>query len=108
MSSMTAVFQPRYPKLVDEWHTAVARFARLHDDPPVETITASMVRTYRRTCAELPARAGKAIATLPLLKQVELAEAQGLKTLSLGFNPISDLRDCDFSDSPVVWIKGGA
>jgi integrase len=41
-----------------------------------------MVRNYRRTCAGLPARAGKAITTLPLLEQVEFAEAQGLKTLS--------------------------
>ncbi len=77
-----AVVQPREPKLVDEWRTAIARFARLHDDPPVDTITASMVRIYRRTCAGLPARAGKAITALPLPKQVELAEAQGLKTLS--------------------------
>jgi integrase len=77
-----ATFQPRDPKLVDEWRTAIARFARLHNDPPVDIITASMVRNYRRTCAALPARAGKAITTLPLLEQVEFAEAQGLKTLS--------------------------
>ncbi len=61
---------------------AVGRFARLHDDPPVDTITASMVRNFRRTCAALPSRAGTTIAALPLLEQVELANAQGLKTLS--------------------------
>ncbi|MDR6145879.1 integrase [Sphingomonas sp. SORGH_AS870] len=77
-----AVSQPREPKLVDEWRTAIARFARLHNDPPVDTITASMVRTYRRTCAALPSRAGKAITALPLLEQVELAKAQGLKLLA--------------------------
>jgi integrase len=77
-----AAFQPREAKLVDEWRTAVARFVRLHGDPPVDTITASMVRNYRRTCAALPSRAGKAIAALPLLEQVERAKAQGLKTLS--------------------------
>ncbi|MBB5712292.1 site-specific integrase [Sphingomonas xinjiangensis] len=77
-----AVFQPREPKLVDEWRTAIGRFARLHDDPPVDTITASMVRAYRRTCAGLPARAGKKITALPLVDQVELAKAHGLATLS--------------------------
>jgi integrase len=77
-----AVFQVREPKLVDEWRMAVGRFARLHDDPPVDAITASMVRAYRRTCAGLPARAGKSIAALPLLEQIELAKAQGLTTLS--------------------------
>ncbi len=41
-----------------------------------------MVRAYRRTCAGLPARAGHRIAALPLLEQVELAEAEGLPTLS--------------------------
>ena len=77
-----AAFQPREPKLVDEWRTAIGRFARLHDDPPVDAITASMVRAYRRTYAGLPARAGKQITALPLLEQVELAKAQGLTTLS--------------------------
>ncbi|MBB3910912.1 DUF6538 domain-containing protein [Sphingomonas desiccabilis] len=77
-----AVFQPREPKVVDEWRTAIGRFARLHDDPPVDTITASMVRAYRRTCAGLPARAGKEITALPLLDQVELAKARRLTTLS--------------------------
>jgi hypothetical protein len=41
-----------------------------------------MIRNYRRTCASLPSRAGKAIVALPLLEQVELAKAQGLQTLS--------------------------
>jgi integrase len=77
-----ATFEPREAKLVDEWRTAVKRFSRLHDDPPVDRITTSMVRAYRRTCAGLPARAGHRIAALPLLEQVELAEAEGLPTLS--------------------------
>lgn len=77
-----AILQVRKPKLVDEWRMAVGRFARLHDDPPVDAITASMVRAYRRTCAGLPARARKNIAALPLLEQVELAKARGLTTLS--------------------------
>ncbi|TCP99584.1 site-specific recombinase XerD [Sphingomonas sp. PP-F2F-A104-K0414] len=77
-----ATSEPREAKLVDEWRTAVKRFARLHDDPPVDRITTSMVRAYRRTCAGLPARAGHRIAALPLLEQVELAEAEGLPTLS--------------------------
>jgi len=77
-----AGFQPREPKLVDEWRMAIGRFARLHDDPPVDAVTASMVRAYRRTCAGLPARAGKKVAALPLLEQIELAKVQGLTTLS--------------------------
>jgi hypothetical protein len=41
-----------------------------------------LVRAYRRTCAGLPARVGNRIAALPLLEQVELAEAKGLPPLS--------------------------
>ncbi len=77
-----AKFEPREAKLVDEWRTAVNRFAQLHDDPPVDQITASMVRAYRRTCAGLPSRAKKEVTALPLLEQVALAEAEGLPTLS--------------------------
>ena len=34
-----ATFTPREPKLVDEWRTAIGRFAALHNDPPVTIIT---------------------------------------------------------------------
>lgn len=77
-----ATFEPREAKLVDEWRTAVNRFAQLHGDRAVDQITASMIRDYRRTCVGLPARAGKTIAALPLLEQVELAKARGLPTLA--------------------------
>ena len=72
----------REPKLVDEWRTAVNRFAALHGDLPVDQITASMVRDYRRTCARLPSRARKEIASLSLREQVEAAESEGQKTLA--------------------------
>jgi hypothetical protein len=68
--TITAVFEasstaaPREAKLVDEWRTAVNRFAALHGDLPVDQITASMVRSYRRTYAALPARARKDVASL--------------------------------------------
>lgn len=77
-----ATFEPREAKLVDEWRTAVNRFARLHGDPAVDQITASMIRDYRRTCVGLPARAGKTISALPLLEQVKLAKTRGLPTLA--------------------------
>ncbi|MCT8002794.1 site-specific integrase [Sphingomonas sanguinis] len=79
-----AKFEPRDAKLVDEWRTAVNRFVQLHDDPPVDQITASMVRAYRRTCSGLPSRAKKKVTALPLLEQVELAEAKGLPKLANG------------------------
>ncbi|WP_347340876.1 site-specific integrase [Sphingomonas lacusdianchii] len=77
-----ATFEPREAKLVDEWRTAVKRFAQLHDDPPVDQVTASMVRAYRRVCSGLPSRAKQDVTALPLLEQVELAENEGLPTLS--------------------------
>lgn len=77
-----AMFEPREAKLVDEWRTAVRRFAQLHDDPPVDQITTSMVRAYRRVCSGLPSRAKQDVTALPLLEQVELAENEGLPTLS--------------------------
>jgi integrase len=77
-----ATFEPREAKLVDEWRTAVKRFAQLHDNPPVNQITTSMVRAYRRTCAGLPSRAKQEVTALPLLEQVVLAEKEGLPTLS--------------------------
>ena len=77
----------REAKLVDEWRTAVNRFVRLHGDAPVDSVTASMVRAYQRIYAGLPARAGAKIGGLPLPKQVELAQAQELKTcLTPGFD----------------------
>lgn len=63
---------------MDEWRTAVNRFAGFHGD----RITASMVRGYRRTCAGLPPRARKGITCLPLREQVEAAEAEGPKALA--------------------------
>ena len=86
--TITAMFETwrghatREPKLVDEWRTAVNRFAALHGDLPVDQITASMVRDYRRTCAGLPSRARKEIASLPLREQVAAAESEGLRTLA--------------------------
>lgn len=86
--TITAVFEawhtftPREPKLVDEWRTAVNRFAMLHGDLPVDQITPSMVRDYRRTCASLPSRPPKKIASLSLRDQVEAARSEGLATLA--------------------------
>lgn len=79
-----ATFRPRELKLVDEWRKAVARFVALNGDLPVDQITASMVRDYRRTCSALPSRAPARIENLPLREQVEVARAQGLRTLAPG------------------------
>ncbi|SEJ53548.1 hypothetical protein SAMN05518849_10857 [Sphingobium sp. AP50] len=77
-----STFKPREPKLLTEWATAVRRFVALNGDLPVDQITAAMLRDYRRTCAGLPSRARKDIASLPLRDQVEAAKAQSLPTLA--------------------------
>lgn len=79
-----ATFRPRELKLVDEWRRAIARFVTLNGDLPVNKITTSMIRDYRRTCSALPSKAPVRIAYLPLREQVELAQADGLNTLAPG------------------------
>lgn len=75
-------FKSREPKLVDEWRVAIDRFVALSGDLPVDQITASMIRDFRRTCAALPSRPKKVVKDLPLREQVEYAEANNLRTLA--------------------------
>ncbi|RIA37076.1 hypothetical protein DFR49_2951 [Hephaestia caeni] len=75
-------FKSREPKLVDEWKVAIDRFVALSGDLPVDQITASMVRDFRRTYAGLPSRPKKAIKELPLREQVEYAKEHELRTLA--------------------------
>ncbi|MFV0625369.1 DUF6538 domain-containing protein [Sphingomonas sp. ac-8] len=75
-------FKPRELKLVDEWRRAIQRFVALNGDLPVDQITATMVRDYRRTCSGLPSRASKEIALLPVREQVEFARSHNLRTLA--------------------------
>jgi integrase len=72
----------RDPKLVDEWSTAIRRFDALHDAPPVDAITAEMVREFRKVYSRLPSRVPDAIAELPLREQNLIAERDELPTLA--------------------------
>ena len=77
-----AVAETRDPKLVDEWRTAIDRFAALHGGLPVGEITAAMVREFRGVYAGLPARGGKLVDALLLRERIAYAKEHSLKTLA--------------------------
>jgi integrase len=60
----------------------IRRFDALHDAPPVDAITAEMVREFRKVYSRLPSRVPDAIAELPLREQNLIAERDELPTLA--------------------------
>lgn len=78
-----AAAQPREShKLCDEWRVAIRRFVELFGDLDVADITSDTVLDFREAMRGLPSRSKRAIAALPLLKQIEVARRDGLKCLS--------------------------
>lgn len=69
-------------KLVDEWGVAIRRFLELFGDLDVAEIDPDMVIDFREAMRRLPSRPKKAIAALPLLEQVELAQQKNLRLLA--------------------------
>lgn len=68
-------------KTADEWRTAKRRFVDLHGEVQLHAITREMVIDFRDRCFGLPSRPKRAVKALALVKQVEIAKKQQLKTL---------------------------
>ena len=69
-------------KTLDEWKLAIARFIDLYGDLPLGRITRTMVTEFRDVLFNVPARAKRAIAELPVCQQVAIAAKDGLATLA--------------------------
>lgn len=69
-------------KTADEFATALARFEELTGVTRVSDVTSSSIKSFKSQVAQLPSRPKKVVASLPLIKQIELAHKESLITLS--------------------------